>query len=42
MYFIMIVNVSKKKTMFVDMMSIKENDNLEIIDHNYAHAKWSL
>jgi hypothetical protein len=38
----MVVNACKKKIMFFDMMSIKANDKLEIIDHNYGHAKWSL
>jgi len=38
----MVVNVCKKKTMFVDMMSMRENDKLEIIGHSYGHAKWSL
>jgi len=38
----MVMNVRKKKTMFVDMMSMKENDKLEIIGHSYGHAKWSL
>jgi len=33
MYFVMVVNICKKKMMFVDMMFMKENDKLEIIDH---------
>ncbi len=42
MYFITVVNVYKKTTMFVDMMSMKANEKLEIIDHDYGHTKWSL
>jgi hypothetical protein len=38
----MVVNVYKKKTMFVNMMSMRENDKLKIIDHSYGHARWSL